>query len=61
MPVSTECAAALLSFRYPSIDILSCKKGTEQHKGYVKNKAEINWSTEYKSEAYKYTIKMIAR
>ena len=56
MPVST---AALLSFRYPSINILSCKKGTEQHKGYVKNIGEINWNT--KSEAYKYTIKIIVR
>ena len=59
MPVSTESAAALLSFRYPSIDILSCKKGTEQHKGYVKNIGEINWNA--KSEAYKYTIKIIVR
>ena len=25
MPVSTECAAALLSFRYPSCYIYSCK------------------------------------
>ena len=24
MPVSTECAAALLSFRYPSIIIITC-------------------------------------
>ena len=38
---------------------MSSKKGTEQHKGYVKNIAEINWNT--KSEAYKYTIKMIGK
>ena len=33
----------------------------EQKKRYVKNIAEINWNTEYKWEAYKYTIKMIAK
>ena len=38
------------------INILSCTKGKKQKKGYVENKAEINWNTEYKSEAYKYTI-----
>ena len=27
----------------------------------IKNTAEINWNTEYKSEAYKYTIKLIAK
>ena len=35
--------------------------GNEQKKGYVKNIAGINWNTEKKSEAYKYTIKMIAK
>ena len=44
------------------INILTCTKGKEQKKkGYNKNKAEINWNTEYKSEADKYTIKMIAK
>ena len=36
--------------------ILSCTKGKKQKKGYVKNNAEINWNTECKSEAYKFTI-----
>ena len=36
-------------------------KGKEQKKRYVKNNAEINWNTEYISEAYKYTIKKIAK
>ena len=26
----------------------------------LKKNAEVSWNTEYKSEAYKYTIKMIA-
>jgi len=36
-------------------------KGKEQKKGCAKNNAEINWNTEYKSKAYKHTIKMIAK
>ena len=41
--------------------MLSYTKGNKQEKGYNKNIAEIHWNTEYKSEAYKYTIKMIAK
>ena len=39
---------------------LSCTRGEEKKKGYVKSKAKISWNTENKSEAYKYTIKMIS-
>ena len=36
-------------------------KGKERKKGCAKSNAEINWNTEYKSKAYKHTIKMIAK
>ena len=41
---------------------INCTNGKDQKKSYVKNNAEVNWNTDYKSETYKtYTIKMIAK
>ena len=52
MPVSTECVAALLSFRYPSLSIISIRKGRRfvskqgQPKPHIHSKARITvkWS-----------------
>ena len=40
---------------------MNCTNGSERKKRQVKNNAEVNWNTKYKSETYKYTIKTIAK